>query len=293
MPIRITPLTDPERSPAGHRLVWLACDTAGNPVGSAFLRIFTRPGQAHLAELELRVHPAERRGGVGTRLLEEATAAARAEGRRSVIMQAEADSPGDHFLRARGLRQVLALTFARLPLAEVDPYALSALVEQPHPGYLLTSWDGVVPDLLAQTFADSRRAMDDMPMDDTDYGTVSWDVERVRAAAESVERRGDLLHTVAAVDAGDGSIVGFTELVVPGTGAGDGQHYGTGVLPEHRGHGLGSWMKAASIQHARHRHPQLTGLLADTADSNRPMRRINDAFGYAPTHRSLEYQLDL
>ncbi|MDH6108916.1 GNAT superfamily N-acetyltransferase [Kitasatospora sp. MAP12-15] len=293
MPIRITPLTDPEHSSAGHRLAWLASDAAGNPLGAAFLRIFTRPGQDHLAELELRVHPAERRGGVGSRLLEEAVTAARIAGRRSLITQAEADTPGDYFLRARGMRKVLALTFARLELDQVHPAALAALVEQPHPGYLLTSWDGIVPDLLAQSFADSRRAMDDMPMDDTDYGTVSWDVERVRAAADAVERRGDLLHTVAAVDALDGTIVGFTELVVPGGGSGDGQHYGTGVLPEHRGRGLGRWMKAASIEHAHRRHPRLGGLLADTADSNTPMRRINDAFGYLPTHRSLEYQLDL
>ena len=37
----------------------------------------------------------------------------------------------------------------------------------------------------------------------------------------------------------------------------------------------------------------LAGLVTDTADSNTHMRRINDALGYAPTHRALEYQLDL
>ncbi|MEE1769153.1 GNAT family N-acetyltransferase [Streptomyces sp. JV185] len=293
MSLRITALADPARADGSHRLAWLASDAEGSPLGSAFLRVFTREGQDHLAELEAHVHPAERRKGVGSRLFDAAVAAAREEGRRSVIAQVEADSPGDGFLRAKGLREVLTLTCVRLPLAKADTGALRKAVGQPHPGYRLISWDGTVPDELAATFAASRRAMDDMPMDDTDFGTVVWDVDRVRSVAAAVAARGDLLHTVAAVDESDATIVGFTELVVPGEGSGDAQHYGTGVLPEHRGHGLGRWMKTRSILQARESHPGLEGLLTDTADSNTYMRRINDELGYEPTHRLVEYQLDL
>ncbi|MFF1658524.1 GNAT family N-acetyltransferase [Streptomyces sp. NPDC058255] len=293
MPPRITPLTDPEPTPSSRRLAWLAAGTEGAPVGSAFLRLFTKEGQEHLAELQIAVHPAERRQGVGSALLDAAVVAARGDGRRSLVAQAETGSPGDLFLAARGFRRVLALTYARLPMADVDLARITALVDQPHPGYKLTHWEGVVPTELAQTFADSRRAMDDMPMEGTDYGTVAWDVERVVSAAETVVKRGELLHTVAVVDRSDGTIAGFSELVVPGDGRGDGQHYGTGVLPEHRGHGLGLWMKAESIRLARRTYPGLGGLLTDTADSNTPMRSINDALGYLPTHRAVEHQLDL
>src|SRR4051812_3941474 len=153
--------------------------------------------------------------GVGSRLLDTAVAAARDNARRCVIAQAEAGSPGDRFLPARGFRKVLTLRFSRLPLADADTTALARIIEGPHPGYRLMSWHGAVPDGLAETFAASRRAMDDMHMDDTDYGTVTWDVDRVRTAAKVVEQRGDHLHTVVAVDASDGSIAGFTELVVP------------------------------------------------------------------------------
>lgn len=258
-----------------------------------FLRLFTRPGQDHLAELELNVHPTERGKGTGTRLLDAALRAAREADRRAVLAQAEAGSPGDRFLSGRGFRKVLTLIYARLALADTDLGRLAEIVERPHPGYRLVSWDGTVPDDLARTFAASRRAMDDMPMGDTDYGTVVWDVERVRAAAAAIEKRGELLHTIAAVDESDGSIAGFTELVVPGDGLGDAQHYSTGVLPEHRGHALGRWMKAEAIRQARERHPDLGGLLTDTAEGNLPMRAINDELGYLPTHRTIEYQHDL
>ncbi|WP_225833647.1 GNAT family N-acetyltransferase [Streptomyces sp. NK08204] len=293
MSLRITPLTDPAHGPHSRRLAWLASDADSIPVGTAFLRLFTGPGQKHLAELTLSVHPVERRRGVGSRLLDAAVAAARDDARRRVLAQAEAGSPGDRFLAARGFRKVLTLRFSRLPLADVDTTALDEIVERPHPGYRLVSWQGTVPDGLAQTFAASRRAMDDMPMDGTDYGTVTWDVDRVRAAAKAVEQRGDQLHTVVAVDASDGSIAGFTELVVPGNGTGDGQHYGTGVLPEHRGHGLGRWMKAESIRQTCGRYPGLGGLLTDTADGNTHMRQINDSLGYIPTHTTHQHQLDV
>jgi hypothetical protein len=52
-------------------------------------------------------------------------------------------------------------------------------------------------------------------------------------------------------------------------------------------------MKAESIRLARRTYPELGGLLTDTADSNAPMLSINDALGYLPTHRAVEYQLDL
>ncbi|GAA0299385.1 N-acetyltransferase family protein [Streptomyces turgidiscabies] len=293
MPPRITALTDPEPGASSRRLAWLAADQGGVPLGSAYLRLFSREGQEHLAEVEVSVHPAERRRGVGTRLLEAAVAAARSDGRRSVLAQAEEGSPGDRFLAARSFRRVLALTYARLALADVDLAEITRLAELPYPGYRLTAWEGAVPPALARSYADSRRAMDDMPMEDTDYGTVVWDVDRVLAAAEAVAGRGDLLHTVAALDTADGSVVGFSELVVPGDGQGEGQHYGTAVLPEHRGRGLGRWMKADSIRRARERHPGLTGLLTDTATGNAPMLGINDELGYVPTHRAVEFQLGL
>jgi GNAT superfamily N-acetyltransferase len=108
-----------------------------------------------------------------------------------------------------------------------------------------------------------------------------------------VAQRGELLHTFAVLDEADGTVVGFSELVVPGDGSGDGQHYGTAVLPDHRGRGLARWMKAAAISHALERHPVLAGLRTDTADSNKPMLAVNDSLGYLPTHKALEYQLDL
>ncbi|MER5637868.1 GNAT family N-acetyltransferase [Kitasatospora sp. NPDC002227] len=290
MTVRITALTDAD---PGGRLAWLAADAEGSPLGAAYLQLFTGAGQLHLAELDVNVHPAERRAGIGTRLLAEAVAAARRQERRVLLAQAGSDSGGAAFLAARGFEVALTLLFTRLPSADADAATLAAEIETPHPGYRLATWEGMVPEELAGSFVASRRAMDDMPMGAVDFGRVIWDLDRVRRAVGAIVDRGDVLHTVAAVEEASGAVVAFTELVLPGGGSGDAQHYGTGVLPEHRGRGLARWMKAASIAYARERHPGVAGLLADTADDNPAMRRVNEALGYRPTHTRHQYQLKL
>src|ERR1700677_3317925 len=149
------------------------------------------------------------------------------------------------------------------------------------------------PDELPQTVAASPSVRKDTPAGGVDFSAVPWDLERVRAAVAAVEKRGDVLHTVVAISETDGAVAGYTELAIPGDGKSDAQHYGTAVLPEHRGHGLSLWMKAASIRHARERYPLLDGLLTDTADNNPHIRHVNDSLGYLPTHTTYEYQLDL
>jgi GNAT superfamily N-acetyltransferase len=270
---------------AGDRLGWVAQSPAGHPLGSAFLRL---PAGSPV-ELVLAVHPAERRHGVGTRLLEAASNATRAAGRSALVCgPVEVYSPGDGFLVARGLRAVLRLTYTRIELATAELPEVS-----PPAGYRLAAWRGVVPDDLAEAFVSARPAMDDMPMDAMAVTPEPWDVDRVRRVARAVADRGEHLDTVAAVDESDGAIVAFTEVVIPAGCTGDGQHYGTGVLRDHRGQGLATWLKVEAIRRVRADFPELSGLLADTADSNTAMRRVNEALGYVPTHRSVIYQLDL
>ncbi|MEV5961318.1 GNAT family N-acetyltransferase [Kribbella sp. NPDC051952] len=277
MSITLTPLTDPDYRPFSRRIAWLAADADGNPVGSAFLRLNSRQVAAHLAELQLNVHPAERRRGIGSQLLGAVVGGARDHEVRTLITDAPAGSPADLFLEHHHFEIGLTLVYARLQLADADPTVDDV------PGYRLISWRGVVPDELAQRFTDARTGMNDAPSGSIEYGEDVWDVERTRYAAQVIEQRGEHLATVAAVDESTGLIVGFSELVVPGDGKGEAQHYGTAVLPQHRGHGLARWMKAEQIRQTRDHFPDLSTLITDTVDTNTAMRRTNTALGYKPT----------
>ncbi|MET7532766.1 GNAT family N-acetyltransferase [Streptomyces goshikiensis] len=275
-----------------RRLAWLATGADGVPVGVAGLRVFTSPGQHHLAELELHVAPAHRRLGTGSLLLSAVVAACRTENRRSLIATAAADGPGEAFSERWGFRRALALSHLVLRLDETDRAGLLRIADAEHPGYRLTGWTGTVPDDLAAAFAAAKNAMNDMPVGDLDYGSVAWDADRVRAMAAVVADRGDTLLTVAAVH-DSGTMAGYTEILIPHGAPPRVQQYDTAVVPEHRGHGLGLWVKAAMVHRLRAEYPGAVEIETDNADDNVHMLAVNHRLGFRSYRRTCELQLDV
>ncbi|MEU9716832.1 GNAT family N-acetyltransferase [Streptomyces sp. NPDC047976] len=276
-----------------QRLSWLATAEDGTVVGVAALRLFTQPGQNHLAELELHVHPAHRRHGTGSQLLSAVVAACRTEGRRSLVVAAGADGPGEAFAGRWGFEAVLTLDHLVMALDKDEDLArIGRMAATEHPGYRLTGWTGVVPDELAAPFAAAKNAMNDMPMGDVDYGRVDWDADQVREMGRVVARRGDTLLTLAAVHA-DGTMAGYTEIVLPGGAPQRAQQYDTAVAPAHRGHGLGLWLKAAMAERLRAEYPGVTEIETDNAEENVHMLAVNRSLGYRSYRRTREFQLDL
>jgi GNAT superfamily N-acetyltransferase len=270
-----------------RHLLW-AARTDGRLTGVARLRLFDGPGRDHLGQFTIDVHPDHRRRGVGSRLLETVARAARRERRRSIVVEASSDTPGVAFLEARGFTCVLSLSLLLLDVHGVS--GVEEIVHAEHPGYRLTRWLGVAPHELAETFATAKSAMGDMPAGDMDT-TTTWDADRVRDMAEVVEKRGDTLLTVGALH-GD-TIAGFTELVIP---VGDGTRAiqsDTAVVPEHRGHGLGLWVKAAMLDWLRAEWPAVEEIETDNAEDNEHMLAVNERLGFRPLRKTRQYQLDL
>ncbi|MYS07452.1 GNAT family N-acetyltransferase [Streptomyces sp. SID6041] len=270
-----------------RRLLWLATEADGTVVGVAGLRLFTPEGQRHLAELELHVTPERRRSGVGSLLLATAVGAAREEGRRSLVAAAPGEGPAGAFCAARGFRRVLAFDHLLLDVARAD----TAEADAEHAGYELVGWTGTVPDALAEAFASAKNAMNDMPTGDMDYGSQTWTADRVRAMAEVLADRGDLLLTIAAL--GKGEMAGYTEIVIRSGETERAQQYDTAVAPAHRGHGLGLWLKAEMVRRLRAEHPGIGEVETDNAQENTHMLAVNRSLGFRFHRSTHEYQLDL
>lgn len=270
-----------------RRLFWLATEPDGTVAGVAALRLFTGAGQEHLAELELHVHPHRRRRGVGSQLLAQVVFAAQVENRRSLVAGVADVEPGVAFCAAKSFRRVLTLRHLLLDVSDAD----ASTADDNPTGYGLASWEGTVPDDLADAFAAAKNAMNDMPTGDMDYGEQRWDADRVRAMARVLADRGDTLLTVAALHGEE--VAGFTEIVIR---AGEQQRalqYDTVVVPGHRGHGLGLWVKAAMIRRLRADHPGIGTIETDNADDNTHMLAVNESLGFREHRRAHEYQLDV
>jgi RimJ/RimL family protein N-acetyltransferase len=273
--------------PDSRLLLWVA--TTGDAVaGVARLRLFEGPGRRHLGEFTLHVHPEHRRRGVGTCLLRTVARAARDEKRRTLVVEASSQTSGTAFLEANGFSCALSLSLLLLNVPEA--HGVAEIVGTEHPGYRLTRWLGMVPDDLAEAFAAAKSAMGDMPTGKMDFGTTTWDTDRVRDMAEVVEKRGDTLLTVAALHGS--MIAGFTELVIP---VGDGSRaiqYDTAVVSAHRGRGLGLWVKAAMLEWLHAEWPAVLEIETDNAEDNTHMLAVNERLGFRPLRQTRQYQCD-
>ena len=105
--------------------------------------------------------------------------------------------------------------------------------------------------------------------------------------------RGEPLLTVVALTGADDTVAGWTRLVLPADAGEPARQLDPAVLPDHRGHGLGLWLKAAMLRRVRARWPAVAEITTGTADDNRHMLALNAALGYRPLRRTVDYRLAL
>lgn len=281
-----------------RRLVlWLLRGSADEPVATAVLRLSGAPVIAGddtaggPAEIQMTVHPAHRRLGTGSRLLATVTEAATAAGCGTLAAEAVSGTPGEGFLATRDFVPVTRLTWQRLALDDI-PDPIGKLPGVAHPGYRLTAWEGAAPDTLTDGFLHALRTRPAPAPGGIDTGESRWEPATAQETVELAARRGDRLLTVAALHDG-GDIAGWTTVLLPADGARRAHQYDTAVVPAHRGHGLGLWMKAEMLRRLPAAQPDLAEIHTGVPDDNRHLLSVNTALGFRPLRRTVRYRLRL
>ena len=155
--------------------------------------------------------------------------------------------------------------------------------------YDVLTWGGPCPDEHLEPFCDMHTRMStDVPVGDIDYEPVVVDAERLRAREQRVLRSYDGITSVARRRA-DGVFGGYSQLYLP-----HGEDYvyqdDTLVMPEHRGHRLGTLLKLATLEVLQRDHPERVAIHTDTAVDNHAMQATNRDFGFRPVERMYEMQ---
>ncbi|MGH3289397.1 MAG: GNAT family N-acetyltransferase [Streptosporangiaceae bacterium] len=286
--------------PGEVQTVWLA-HVAGSVVGGCALDLpmLDNLRNAHGGIL---VAPEHRRRGIGRALLAHLRAEATRQDRIRLTfwvdqpLDSAAPDPAGRFAAASGAAPALVQTLRRLDLDTVDPAALSRLdapARARSGDYSLVQWVGATPSQWLDDVAYLTGRMSiDPPLDDLQWDPEVYDAARIQARDARRLARGNHLVVTAAEDP-TGRLIAFTQIIGDATSRWFAGQEDTIVAPEHRGHRLGTLIKVANLALARAQRPELRVIDTCNADSNPYMVSINEAMGFRPHRRAVDWQLDL
>jgi GNAT superfamily N-acetyltransferase len=264
------------------REAWFTRGTDGTVTGWYRLELPDREN-AHRASLDLEVHPAYRRRGIGKALLRHALARAAAHGRTRVSGGTWDGSAGEAFARWAGACATLSDTRRVQELAELPADRIAGLrgaAEQAAVGYSLISWTGPVPERFLEAVATVNRAMADAPSP-AGFEQRRWDADRVRADMNAIiPLLGLRVHWLAALHDDSETMAAFTQVWIDPAIPDWGFQGITAVTREHRGHRLGLLTKTAMLDIIMRAEPQVKRLETWNSAANAHMIAVNEALGY-------------
>lgn len=248
-----------------------------------------------VGSLQISVHPDHRRAGLATQLLAHHVAFARELGRGRFHFDTTDRQPaGEAFAEALGASVKQESHENDLDLTTVDRALLHDWTQQARhrsTDYELLAVDGPIPDDIVEAYVELLDVMNTAPRDEIDVNDERLTVAQLRdgeayMAAEGTENWRLLVrHTPTQ------RLVGLHD-VAWGADAPKTAYVGnTGVLPAHRGHALGKWMKAAMTLRVLEDRAQATTIRTSNADSNDAMLAINTAMGYRPWRRTSTWEV--
>jgi RimJ/RimL family protein N-acetyltransferase len=273
-------------APGGSRAGVHRAAVVDGAVAGALRLILPQRDNATLAVLDVGVHPAFRRRGIGTALLEAGTELAAGQGRTELVT--EVDEPvagvaGRHFALRRGWSCDLVETRRDLllPPDGARLAAVGAEAAQAGAGYEVVTWRDRTPEaLLSDRALLEQRMTTDAPHGNLPVAEERWDGARIREYESLHLARGRSVLSAGALRAG--RLVGFTDLQVPLTAPARASQAGTLVAREHRGHRLGARMKIAVLRELATVFPLTRRVSTYNAEGNRPMVAVNEALGFRP-----------
>lgn len=282
-------------------LFWPFGAHEGDRVVGGGLAILPLKENLTVARVEAWTHPDERGRGRGSAMLERLTEVAREHGRSALVAEAAVplDGPADgaghpyaDFLTRRGFVFDLGDVVRVLDLP-VDDVLLETLVDRAapyHRDYALRQFVGPVPDDILIPFGELVGSLlAEAPSGEAGWEPEVFDEERIRSDEAVFAASGRTKYTTVAV-APTGDVVAYSELVVPRHDPDHVFQWGTLVHPDHRGHRLGLATKAHNLLFLQ-REVSARGLLVTmNAEVNRHMIAVNEALGFRPVERIVEFR---
>ncbi|WBC18088.1 GNAT family N-acetyltransferase [Micromonospora sp. WMMA1998] len=281
-----------EVMPGERRISWIAQDdpapdgTPGDIVGHVHVLLL-----GGIGVLEVLVHPAVRRTGLGRELVRVAARRVWDEGFQSIGVEVVGNTPAVAFYEALGFTREYVETRSVLDLSTVDWPALAEMATEVGAGYHVEFWPGGPPDTLIEAYARAKAEVRDV--DDGELRPSSYDPERLRDSLDTLHRRGMKPYIVLALHEQTGEVAGLTEVVVPAQHPTRADQYDTIVVRDHRGYGIDRAIKARMLLELRSAEPEVAEVQTWNAQANESMLKVNAELGYRTDRDWCEYGVDV
>jgi GNAT superfamily N-acetyltransferase/predicted GNAT family acetyltransferase len=282
-----------ETMPGERRISWLAEDDR-IPEGTG--RIYGLVSVLLLGDmgvLEIMVHPAVRRRGLGRELVAVAARRAYLEGFSSIGVEAIGDTPAIDFYASLGFEQEYVETRSVLALSRVDWLALGEMARGVSDDYRIEYHPGGPPEPLIEAYAQAKLEVQDSDDSDLELRPSSSDPQRLRDSLQTLHRRGLKPYIVLAIHSSTGVVAGLTEVVVPAQHPERADQYDTIVVRAHRGHGIDRAIKARMLFELRSAEPSLVEVQTWNAQHNESMLKVNAELGFESDRDWYEYTADV
>ncbi|GAA1729425.1 GNAT family N-acetyltransferase [Microbacterium paludicola] len=298
-----------------ERVVQVARDGDDRIVGVLILEC-QRDGEKN-ASGSVFVHPDLRGRGIEDALLAECERLAREHGRTVLHTWnlVRADLPGERLASPAGLGAVplaadttqlllrRGFTLGQVERVSVFDFAdsldharrmLDEALAKAGPDYRAVWWKSPAPDehVDGYAYAVSRMATD-VPSGELEWEEEVWDAERIRYREQLKATAGQIMAVTAVAHEPTGAIAAFNELVIGRDRHRRSENYGTLVLPEHRGHRLGTIVKCLGLIRWHELVPTSPSVMTFNAEENRYMLDVNEAVGFRPAVTSGEWKKEL
>lgn len=256
---------------------------------------------AHLLQADLAVVPEARRRGVGRALAAWALGVARRRQRRLVVGASHDTVPaGEAFARALGAREGLRSRVNELDLGRHrerlfggDGIVARWIADGPvrAPDYAVGWLPHPLAEAVLEPLAVLKGSMNDAPRGTLDVEDRAYTAASLREGDAYAAARGDVAWTLLAHRRSDGAFAGFTDLYWNPDNPRVAHQGDTAVAPEHRGHGLGRWLKALMLERLHRERPDVRVVRTGNADTNAAMLGINEALGFAVAREAIVWQV--
>jgi GNAT superfamily N-acetyltransferase len=285
--------------PGERRLIWIAEPEPSDAIDGEF-KAGGILGQSNvllfddMAVLEVLVHPAVRRTGIGGELLRAAVRRAYQEGFESIGVEVIGGTPAVRFYEAFGFACAYTETRSVLELSTVDWLRLGEMAGGVSAGYRIEFHPGGPPEELYNSYAAAKYvARSVIEPGDLELRPSSYDADRLQASLATLHMRGMKPYIVLGIHEATGDVAGLTEVVVTVQHPDRADQYDTVVVPAHRGYGLGRAIKARMLFELRSAEPSLRSVQTWNAYDAEGMLKVNAELGFHPDREWREYEADV